>query len=733
MRQVFLDNSIPTIKQVPEPTLNDYSVLVLVYYSCISSGTEAATITHSQKSLITHVPETFKKVLDSLLQDGIAATGTRVKSKLLADIQPLGYAVSGRVIAIGDNVRTLRVGDMVACAGAGLAYHADVICVPEHLVARINDERCIKGASLTTLGAIALQGIRRAQLQLGEHVAIIGLGLLGQLTIQLSKLSGCHVTALDMLPDRLECARLLGAEHVYDAQQENVLSAINYLTQHHGVDTTIITAASPSHTILQQAIAITRKKGKIVIVGDIGLHLEREPFYQKELDLLMSCSYGPGRYDRAYEHEGIDYPYPYVRWTEQRNMQEFVKLLEQRSITVDTLITHEYPITHIKEAYDQVRSKKSIAVILTYRESNEPLSSQALTRETSTPLIFIKPSEKVRVGLIGAGGFAQSVLLPLLAQNNTVTLTALVDTDNTNALKVSRLYTIKHLFTDYHELLDHDSIDAVVIATPHVYHAQQALAFLEQGKAVFLEKPLVTTFTELESVQKFLRNNPHAPLCVDFNRSAAPYIQKIKAIICQRNAPCMLQYRINAGFVPQDHWTQRAEGGGRIIGEACHIIDLFCYIIQAQPTRVSVECLRAQRGDLVSTDNFSAHISFNDGSLCTLIYTAIGHIGLGKEYMEVFCDGQSIIMNDYKALTSYGTSPTLNELSRTPNKGHKHLLELFFKELSKPVFTPPIAFDRLYTVAYLTLIIDHLARQGGGHVSLQANPHDNFNNHSSRY
>jgi predicted dehydrogenase/threonine dehydrogenase-like Zn-dependent dehydrogenase len=708
MRQVFLEKGVIAVKEVCQPELDDHSVLVTVHYSCISSGTEAATISNASTSnMLKGMPQKIKKVLDSLSTHGVEGTKALIKGRLAGTVLPLGYSCSGRVVAVGRKVKKFKSGDFVACAGAGFASHADMVVVPENLVVGLKDEQSLRHASLTTIGAIALQGLRRADVQLGDTVCVLGLGLLGQITVQLAKLSGCKVIGIDIVPERLALAKELGADVVLHGQENNVQKEIEFLTQHYGVDVTLITAASSSHDIVQQAMQVTRRKGKVVLVGDVGLNLERSPFYQKEIDFLISCSYGPGRYDAAYEQQGNDYPYAYVRWTENRNMQAVAQLIEQGKVRIEPFV-HEFSVDNAQQAYESVQQKKSLAAILSYLPKNE----KVVVPEKK---LSFRPAvqDKTRVGFVGAGGFAKFKLIPIVSKFSDAKINAIVDADIATAINVSRTYgAAKALGTDQ-ELFTEDMVDLVVIASPHKFHCDQSMRALEQGKAVFVEKPMATDFAQFAKISSYLKKHDQAPFCVDYNRSFAPFMLKIKKAVEQRSSPMVVHYRMNAGFIPKDHWVQTDIGAGRIIGEACHIFDLFCFLTDAKPVSVSVETIRPSNDDLFATDNFSAHISFADGSVCSLLYTSLGHNNLGKERMELFFDSKSIVMDDYLTLQGYGLPKSFNESVSIADKGHEDLMRKFFESVKhqKPA---PITFDRLNTVAELTLIIDQLACQGGG-------------------
>lgn len=726
MRQVFLEHGAIVVKEVSKPLLDDFSVLVMVHYSCISSGTEIATIANAkQLKLFGNVPQKVKKVLESIAVNGIDGTAALVKSKLQGQVQSLGYSCSGVVIAVGKKVQSLRTGDLVACAGAGLANHADIVCIPEHLAVKIQGQEFLKYASITTIGSIALQGIRRAQLQLGEIVCVIGLGLLGQLTIQLAKLSGCTVIGIDIIHERLQLAKKNGADAIYHATEDSVVNSIAYFTNHREADATIITASAKNNEIVKQSMEITRKKGRIVVVGDVGLGLERNPFYEKEIDFLISCSYGPGRYDSSYEQRGIDYPYAYVRWTENRNMQTFLSLIERKLINVGLLIEEEVSLEEIANAYETIQSKKGLGVFVRYMQHEQAQCNISPAvhdkQDTQSPKkLTFKPAKKdtLRVGIVGAGGFATVKLMPIIAKMKNAQINAIVDANINTSINASRQYTAARALVDDYELFQEDLVDVVVVSSPHKYHCEQALRALRKGKAVFMEKPMVTDFNQFDQLKDFLLHHPQMPFCVDYNRSFSPFIQKIKHELVDRSCPLMIQYRMNAGFIPKEHWIQTDIGAGRIIGEACHIFDLFCYLTDSKPVAVSVETLHTNDDNLFPTDNFNAQISFADGSVCSLLYTAIGHSSLGKERMEIFFDSKSIVMDDYEYLAGYGMPKSFDETVRTADKGHTTLLKLFFEQLSKTTFKHPISLERLCTVAQLTLVIDQLACEGGGQKEL---------------
>lgn len=721
MRQVFLDRGTVVVKEVCRPLLDEYSVLVSVHYSFISSGIEVAAINNSRQSLfLTNIPKKIEKVLSSISAHGIERTTALIKGKLKGELETLGYSCSGCVIAVGKKVKNFRTGDYVACAGAGFANHADIVCVPENLVVRVHKPEYLKQASLTTLGATAIQGLRRAHVQLGETVCVWGLGLLGQLTVQLAKCSGCHVVGVDLLQDRLQLAKTCGADAVYDATDPDVIKDIVFGTGQLGVDATLITASSKSDLIIQQAIQVTRKKGKVVVLGEVGMNLDRNPLYAKEIDVLMSCSYGPGRYDQQYEQKSQDYPYAYVRWTENRNMQAFVEMLERGRLMLNPLIQHEVKLENVAQAYEQIVQRKNLGIVVAFTPQKISSTNTEATTQVSQAYSFV-PARKdgvTSVGIVGAGGFAKLTLMPIISKLCDIKINAVVDIDVTRSLNASKLYGASQALIDDQDLFKDDLVDVVIVSSPHKFHSEQALRALSHGKAVFMEKPMVTDIEQLNEFRQLFKRYPNAPVCVDYHRSFAPFVRKVKQALDGRTSPVMIHYRVNAGYLPKDHWVQTEVGAGRIIGEACQIIDLFLYLINSKPVSVSVESLHSSKDMLFPTDNFSAQIHFADGSICTLLYTALGHYRLGKERMEVFFDSKSIVMHDYQRMTGYGLPASFTTNASFPDLGHESLIRTFFESVKQAPFVPPIALDHMAKVAELTLLIDSLACEGGGNKEL---------------
>lgn len=723
MKQVMLKKGGIVIAEVPAPLVEAHTVLVRVHYSYVSSGTESATIAASGQSLIgkfvSNVKQNSSKIIGAIREHGFNSTMALLQEKNHAH-QGLGYSCSGEVIAVGSNVMGIYPGDLVACAGAGFAHHADMVSIPQQLVVPVRKREKLKQASITTIAAIALQGVRRAQLELGQTVCVLGLGLLGQITVQLAKRAGCTVIGIDIKQERLDLAQRLGADACFSPLIHDVVREITYATGHRGADVTIVTAASQHNQLLQQAMQLTRRKGRVVLVGDVAINFDREPFYSKEIDFLISCSYGPGRYDASYERDGKDYPYAYVPWTENRNMAYIVKLIEDGHLNVDALMNYEYAVSQAAHGYEYIQKNGALGIVLSFGATqNKHLETVQELAPPGPVRPFAPITGQIRLSMIGVGGFAKVKLLPMLAAMKRIAIHSIIDTDMPRATTIAQQYKAHRASNDIRKILGDDDVNTVVIASPHAFHADQALACLEAGKAVLVEKPAAVTFPQLETLKNYFKQDKHNPMfCVDFNRSCSPFMRSIKKAIASRHNPIMLNYRMNGNYLPKDHWIQSDLNRGRIIGEACHIFELFCFLVDAPPTAIQVSVLKRHSDSLLVTDNVTATISFADGSLCTLVYAALGHLGAGKEFMELFFDGKTITMEDYHRMTGHGLPASFTKKLGTPDKGHDTLFREFFQAATQPDGVPPIPVQRTLMASEVTLIVDRLARIGGGYEVL---------------
>ena len=678
MKQVVLSNGVVKVKDVPSPQIEKGKVLVKTSYSCISIGTEISGVKANAKPLWKKAlenPQKVKKVFDMIQSNGIKKTKQLIERKL-ERLSPLGYSVSGIVIGVGEGIHDIKIGDRVACAGAQAAYHAEIINVPRNLVVHVPNNVTLEEAAPVTLGAIAMQGVRRAKTTLGETFIVIGLGVIGQITVQLLKASGCRVIVSDLDKDRIAIAQDLGADSAIYPDDGIGSDVVRQLTGGIGADGVIITAGSQSSSIIATALKMCRKKGRVVVVGNIGLNINRNDLYANELDLFISTSYGPGRYDNLYEEEGVDYPIGYVRWTENRNMQSILQLLAEKKLHFTDMIQSVVPIENAERAYRVLASEKSrkpLMVLLSY--PHDPAFSSSDNISVKITSINRK---KINIALIGAGGFAKSVHLPNIHSLSQIYhLRAVMSRTGYNAMAIAEQYDADYATTNYQEILKDTNIDAVLITTRHNLHKDMVLQALQAGKHALVEKPLVVKEEELKEIKDFYKNEKNPPLLLTgFNRRFSKYAQEIKKHVVNRRNPFIINYIMNAGYIPLDSWVHTYEGGGRNIGEACHIYDLFNFFTDAKMNSVIAHSIKPATEFYSAQDNFAATISYEDGSICNLIYTAMGNSSYPKEKMEIFFDGKTIVLDDYKELVGYGVE-VAKVSSKCSEKGQLEEIKAF--------------------------------------------------------
>lgn len=680
MKQVLIRQGGAVVEEVPAPQVEPGTLLVAVNHSCISVGTEMSGVTHSGTSLWRRAlkdPWKVRKAVEMAMTRGIAHTRSVVKGELEAG-SPTGYSAAGTVIAVGDDVTAFRVGDRVACAGAQCAHHAQYIRVPCNLAARVPDGLGFADASSVTLGAIAMQGVRRAQPTLGETFVVVGLGILGQLTVQLLKANGCRVIGLDVVPERVAQAEALGMDYGIAPEEAAVESKVQQLTDGIGADGVIVTAASADDKLLGEAFRLCRRKGRVVLVGDVPIDINRGDIYRKEIDFFISTSYGPGRYDPVYEEQGLDYPVAYVRWTENRNMAEYLRLLASGQVRVEPLVQAVHPLEEAGTAYAALQSAqpKPLMVLLAYPQHD----AQASATRVDNPQVTVRAGGdgRIRMALIGAGGFAKGMHLPnMQALSDRFALHAVVSRSGHNAQAVARQYEAAYAGTDVDTVLADDAVDAVLIATRHHLHADLVLRALQAGKHVLVEKPLAMNEAELARIEGFFTGRDSAPvLLTGFNRRFSPHLQSLRRLAGRRSNPFIANYRMNAGHIPSEHWVHGPEGGGRNIGEACHIYDLFTCLADAPLLQVEAQAIRPASEHYRRDDNFVATLGFADGSLATLTYTALGNSSHPKERLEVYVDGVVAEMDDYRHTRFVGSRDKAVQTS-LPDKGQREELAAF--------------------------------------------------------
>ena len=668
MIQALVKKGIVIGEQVPAPLVSKGAVLIKVVNSCISAGTETSAVKASGKSLIKRAleqPEKVKKVIDMVRSDGVAIAYKNVMGELETG-RPTGYSLSGVVIGIGEQVTEFEIGDRVAAAGGGVASHAEYVDVPVNLVVKMPPEVDFIAGSSVALGAIAMQGVRRADLKLGEFGVVIGTGLLGLLTVQMLRSSGVRVAALDIDSSRLEMAKTLGAELVLNPLEDDPVKKITAWSGGYGADAVLFTAATASNEPLSQAFQMCRRKGRVILVGTSGMEIKRSDIYTKELDFLISTSYGPGRYDKNYEEKGCDYPYPYVRWTEQRNMAEYLRLIQSGDLNVTRLVSDVYPIEKVTAAFRRLKNPadKPLMVILDYGEPDS--DKLALYKNHDRKIIInqkLVTKDVINIALVGVGNFAMAMHLPNIRKlSGKYRLYAVMDKLGHKAKNIATQFDCSFATSNYDDVLSDSNIDIVFICTRHDSHAELVLKALQAGKHVFVEKPLATDPTDLKKIEKFYDDEQITKkpvLMVGFNRRFSRYAAEIKKHTDKRVNPLFIHYRMNAGFIPLDHWVH--ENGGRMVGEACHIIDLMTYFTGARIKNVSFESLTPNNEAISKSDNKSFILKYDDGSVATIEYFAVGSKQFPKEYLEIHFDEKTIVMEDYRSLKGFGLK--LNELT----------------------------------------------------------------------
>ena len=680
MLQVALSGGEVRVVEVPEPVVRRGAVLVRTSHSLISAGTESASIGSGgrRENLVVKAirnPALVKKVVGRVASHGLRSTVELVRTRVSTEM-PSGYSCAGEVIGVGDDVSDIRVGDRVACAGAGYANHAAVNVVPRNLVARIPDAISYEEAAFGTLGAIALQGVRRTAAGLGERVAVLGLGLLGQMTAQMLRAAGAVVIGVDVRPDRVERARSLGLDEGFTVTERDFVAGVLERTCGRGADAVIVTAGGGDPGLLNKSFEATRRKGRVVLVGDVPIRIQRDKIYKKEIDFLISTSYGPGRYDPAYEEKGLDYPFAYVRWTEGRNLEEVLRLIAAGSLCVQPLVDATHPVEDASIAYAALASEnRPIGVLLDYHlDTSTPVSPMRAYQPLRTTAPRTQ-ADTFGVGVVGYGGYFRSMLLPLLKAHSGFHLASACSRNGLTVRAAVENDGFARGATDYRELLEDSSVDVVYVATRHDMHYEIAKAAVEAGKAVFVEKPMTMTTDEgRDLVESVARHE--ALLTVGFNRRFSPHAVRLAALLQPIAGPRTLLYRVNAGPLPPEHWLlDPVEGGGRLLGEGVHFFDLLRFLAGSEPVHVrSVAPPEKVRDEAV------VGLAFADGSVGSLIYTGNGFPGSGKERVEVFAGGASFVLDDYRTLEVHGLDKP-GVKTRTVDKGQGEQLENLYRAL----------------------------------------------------
>jgi len=678
-----------TVDDLPAPKLRPGCVLVRNVFSLISAGTERTSVETAQASMVQKArlrPDLVRQVLDNVNREGLVATYKKVQDRL-DNYKDLGYSSAG--IVVESAVDNFNIGDRVACGGVGYAAHAEIVSVPRNLVVKVPDEVGFDEAAFTTVCAIAMQGVRQADVQVGEQVVVIGLGLIGLLTVQLLKASGCRVIGMDVSPRNFELALKLGCDRCTLCNNDAIFE-VQAFTRGYGADAVLITAATKSDEPVQLAMHFARKRGKVVASGTVGMNIPRYPFYEKEVDFRTSCSYGPGRYDPDYEERGNDYPVGFVRWTENRNMEAVLDMMALRKLDVQPLITHRIPVQESLRAYDIITGKIEEPYLGILIQYSDPSKELVLSRRLELhPTESRAPGQRAALGFIGAGNFAQSMLLPPLIKLS-ARLRGLATSKPVNAKTTAKKYNFQFCATDAGEILRDKEVNLVFITSRHDSHARYVAESLRAGKGVFVEKPLALSNDELESVLDAYREAERAGrapfLMVGYNRRFSEPIRAIHKQFAVRTEPLVMHYRVNAGFLPSTNWMQQPEQGGRFIGEGGHFVDVMQYLCDSLPVRVfavaPTDDARRYHGD-----NLVVSISFADGSAGTIHYLASGANAVEKEYLEVFAESKTARMWNFKKLEcAVGRKKSTSSFSG--DKGHAAEMKAVLQGLESGLGSP---------------------------------------------
>jgi predicted dehydrogenase/threonine dehydrogenase-like Zn-dependent dehydrogenase len=705
MKQVIqnLRTGKTSVVEVPKPIPKAGTVLVKTAISLVSAGTERMLVEFAGKSLVGKArsrPDLVRQVMDKARREGLLTTVEAAFNRL---DQPmvLGYSSAGTIVELGTDVQGFRVGERVACAGGGYAVHAEYAVVPKNLLTPLPPGVEFESGAFTTLGAIAMHGFRLAEPQLGEQVVVIGLGLLGLLTVGIASAAGCHVFGVDLDPNRVALAEQLGASAVLRDQAEEGAQAF---TRGRGADAVLICADTASNDPVQLAGNIARDRARVVAVGAVGLDIPRNIYFDKELTFTNSRSYGPGRYDPDYEESGQDYPIGYVRWTEGRNMESFVELLNTKKLDARQLITHRFPIASAPNAYELITGKIEepfLGVLLTYpqTETESPTIKPVPERKTHSEVKGKVQVDKVTLGVLGAGNFANAVMLPAINSVSAVESIAIASGSGLNAKHAADKYNFQYVAENEAQILDDPDINTIALLTRHNLHAKQVIGALEAGKHVFCEKPLALNEEELTQIyealeQKSVIENEQL-LTVGFNRRFAPLARELHNFITERTEPLVMYYRVNAGYLPLDHWLHDPQqGGGRIIGEACHFVDFLTFLVGEPPSSVTARGMPDM--GRYRDDNVVMTFTYPDGSIGTVSYLANGDRAIPKEYLEVFCGGRVAVLDDFRSLELVHDGKRKISRSRLrQDKGHQAEWDEFSKAIMQ-AGPAPIPYDHLF-------------------------------------
>lgn len=707
MKQILqnLSNGETSLVDVPSPRNIKSNVLIASKNTLVSSGTERMLVDFGKSNLLSKAkqqPDKVKVVLDKIVTDGLVATMDAVRSKLDQPL-PLGYCNAG--VVLESDVNNFEIGDRVVSNG----NHAEVVRVPKNLCVKIPDNVDDESASFTVLGSVGLQGIRLIMPTIGECFVVSGLGLIGLMCVQMLRANGCRVLGIDYNTKKCELARHFGAETVDLSKQEDPITVARSFSRGRGVDGVLITASSESDEVIHQAAEMCRKRGRIVLIGVVGLKLRRDDFFKKEITFQVSSSYGPGRYDPSYEEDGNDYPFGFVRWTEQRNFEAVLDMMASGTLKVQPLITHRFDIDDAIKAYSLLNDSNALGIILNFPENDKVKLKKSKVSLITNPSDASKllPANKVNIGFIGAGNYASRTLIPAFKESGSV-LNTVVTSGGISGVHHGVKNSFQYASTSISDILSNQNINTVAIVTRHNAHANQVIDALKNNKHVFVEKPLALTLNEIDQIDKVYKKtnlSNTVRLMVGFNRRFAPHILKIRSLLKSHHSPKSIIITVNAGYIAPDHWTQDyLIGGGRVIGEGCHFIDLMRHLIGHSIVDFSATKMGNTNGSDTTEDKVSITLSFSDGSFGTILYLANGGSTFPKERIEVFCDGAVLQMDNYRVLSGYGWKGFKKMRLFKQDKGQKACVKSFVNSINNGAESP-IPFEEILEISRVSIKI----------------------------
>jgi len=699
-----------TLEEVPVPHCSSKNILVKNHYSLVSIGTERSTIELGKKSLVGKAkarPDLLKQAIEKAKKEGFIKTFQEAMGRL--DVPtPLGYSCAGEIIECGHAAHEFSPGDRVACVGQGFASHAEYVSIPVNLACKLPENVSDEAAAFGMLGIIAMHGIRKANLTLGSVVVVSGLGLLGLLSVQMLKAYGCYVIAMDLVKEKVDLAKQLGADFA-TTNPDDLLNHALSVTNGNGADATVLTLATKSQEPIDLSINLTRSCGKIVVVGTADIHPDRNELWQKEIEIVVSKAAGPGSLDPLYEKEGIDIPIDCARWTQKRNLEEFIRLISQNLIDIQPLITHRFKIEQAEATYQDILSGKIPSVIGVLFEYDKQHKSQA----SILPVVSkkaLKKGKNLHVNVIGAGLFGKALLIPALTKTKGIQLNTLVTSTGVNAAHSAKKFGFKACSTDLNAAFEDEKADAIMGLAPHSMHAELVKSAIIHQKPLFLEKPLCINEEELAELIEVAQKAPTLPLImIGHNRRFSPHAIQMKKWLANHSNPLVLLMRLNTGFVPPDHWVHSdAQGRSRIVGEMSHFIDLIQYLVDAKPETVYAQRISGNDTTAINNDNVSVSLKFQDGSIATLIYTALGYKGYSRERTEIFFDGKTICSTDFKKTELHAQK---NKVFKTSGQemGYKEELHDFFHCLRNETLTAVSFEDMVLTIRIIFAIEKSLA------------------------